>query len=1092
MLESYLPESETLGLDLMTVTAFSERDLAHGVTHWIMSNFQSELADAVRSSVFSEPLLCAIACKEAGAYWLPLTPHKSPAEILGLCVYDASGDVAGAPRNAFPVNTAQFRLNYGDAFTTMLINEANKARAARGLAPASIVYKGYGIFQYDLQHVRSDEAFFRTKQWYSFTECVNRAVMELKRKFDATDDIQEAVRAYNGSGPRAEQYARDVMRLLPFCEEAAAGAAGSAGFMRMSARTAGTSIFATDESSSIPHAELRSRFPERGETPTRDDGRPINLDRVSVLRDEVPAGDDDPGFPMEGETSDTADFDTARILANLGVPTTENLAPSAAAIPVAGLDYSRALMFLQACRTSAPRVTYGLGKKVPFFGAVPGRDFTKVDCSGFVREAIRRATTPPIGFPDGSVVQHDWIRAHGFERSTVRAGREHDGVIRIAFLRPQDSPHGIGHVALIANGRTLESHSGVGPNERDWTGMNWQAKAFVYVLARDGRLGIAQSGATFETASTFTLGFTVRQGRRYRASISLNAFEKFASNDQIASMFSQYGFTEVVITGTGTRRQGEGTWAGPDTTVQLDPHLTDVVELSEAIPVAGTIDAPLAAPSIIRNGIGSTMGNISANVFSSEALPLHHDELLAVRVRSDAMAPAMTMALNETAMMPSTAGLSALSFYERAGMIKRVVPLSGKEPGAGPRLEAATVLMAASVPSVTGQATRPSSGVSFIELERGQDPRPLQTALASDPNIVSVSKVPVRYLAARAPRRTPPGGGIGIAATPPDDAILWNLRKIQWKEAREAGSFMDAEEVRVAVLDSGVDDQHPDLEVDAYHWKQPDLARPVSNKDIIGHGTHVCGTIAALINNPFGVKGVCRCSLNVWKIFDDEPTYAPGLGAFVYYVNPIMYRRALADCVEASIHVMNLSIGGRGAPDTVEQLLFSQLIEAGVTICAAMGNERQYGSPISYPAAIPGVIAVGATGLDDRVTVFSNSGNHIAVAAPGKSIWSTLPTYGGQTGFGAVVGADGRLTQGHPIRRDINYDAWDGTSMATPHVSGCAALLIAKNNAAENKLTPQQVKDLLMTTADQVPAMNGATFSTDYGAGRVNLLRLLQ
>lgn len=333
---------------------------------------------------------------------------------------------------------------------------------------------------------------------------------------------------------------------------------------------------------------------------------------------------------------------------------------------------------------------------------------------------------------------------------------------------------------------------------------------------------------------------------------------------------------------------------------------------------------------------------------------------------------------------------------------------------------------------------------------------------------------------------------MGIEAVPPDTSILWNLQKILWQQARARPGFQDADNVRVAVLDTGVDNRHPDLQVEAYHWQQPDLSRPVSDRDIIGHGTHVSGTIAALVNNNVGVDGICKCRLSVWKIFDDEPTFAPNLGTFVYFVNPIIYRRALAACVDAAVDVVNLSIGGPAAPDATEQLLFDQLIASGVTVCAAMGNERQFGSPTSYPAAVPGIVAVGATGLDDTVAEFSNAGNHIAVSAPGKAIWSTLPTYEGQTGFTAVFGPDGRPMLGRPIRRETNYDAWNGTSMATPHVSGCAALLIAKNSAAGNRPAPDQVRQSLMESADKVPAMNGMDFSADYGAGRINLLKLLQ
>jgi subtilisin family serine protease len=152
-----------------------------------------------------------------------------------------------------------------------------------------------------------------------------------------------------------------------------------------------------------------------------------------------------------------------------------------------------------------------------------------------------------------------------------------------------------------------------------------------------------------------------------------------------------------------------------------------------------------------------------------------------------------------------------------------------------------------------------------------------------------------------------------------------------------------------------------------------------------------------------------------------------------------------------------------------------------------MGNERQQGSPTSYPAAIDGVIAVGATSLDDSVADFSNRGNHIAISAPGVAIWSTLPTYAGQFGFQAVPGPTGQPVEGKPMRRETDYDAWPGTSMATPHVTASVALLFAN----KGKMSSDKVRQRLSATADKVPGMNGQPHHADYGAGRLNLLRLL-
>lgn len=200
-----------------------------------------------------------------------------------------------------------------------------------------------------------------------------------------------------------------------------------------------------------------------------------------------------------------------------------------------------------------------------------------------------------------------------------------------------------------------------------------------------------------------------------------------------------------------------------------------------------------------------------------------------------------------------------------------------------------------------------------------------------------------------------------------------------------------------------------------------------------------------------------------------------------------MYRRALADCLDQGMNVVNLSIGGPAEPGPDEAILFDQLLASGTTVVAAMGNEREAGSPTSYTAAIPGVIAVGATNILDRVTRFSNRGEHSSLSAPGQTIWSTLPTYPGQIGFRAEFDAAGQPRTGAAHSRNTEYAAWDGTSMASPHVAAAAALLLAQRGA----MKPADVRDRLRTTADHLPAMGTKKEHPDYGTGRLNLLKLL-
>lgn len=505
-------------------------------------------------------------------------------------------------------------------------------------------------------------------------------------------------------------------------------------------------------------------------------------------------------------------------------------------------------------------------------------------------------------------------------------------------------------------------------------------------------------------------------------------------------------------------------------------------------------------------------------LFRSAGLPAYHDAMLFVRMKPRQQHPTFEAAL-ATARTPLTSGLQALAFFERAGLVKRVTPVSrlspqyssrmlvrpARDPHAKPELlplatddsvgwSAPVLAMNAAMDDRT-----PGGATSLVELAGETDVRQLQLALAGDPSVASVARVPQRYLAAASPTRPrasarakPAASGGQVAAAPPPAHTMWNLRKIRWDEARALSGYNDASRINVAVLDTGIDPEHPDLkdQIARYTFEHPDLPGASSSQDLVGHGTHVAGTIAATIGNNLGINGISRARIHAWKIFDDRPdllTYWNGTAEFAYFVDPLMYLRALLDCADAGIDIVNLSIGGNAPPDPTESAAFEELLARGITIVAAMGNDRTEGSPTSYPAAIPGVIAVGATNLQDRYTIFSNRGNHITIAAPGEAIWSTLPTYPGQFGWRAERGADGQWRQGKPDRRETDYDAWPGTSMASPHVAAAAALYLANGGERD----PVAVRNALASSADKVPAMGGQDFTPDFGYGRLNLEQLI-
>jgi Subtilase family len=329
-----------------------------------------------------------------------------------------------------------------------------------------------------------------------------------------------------------------------------------------------------------------------------------------------------------------------------------------------------------------------------------------------------------------------------------------------------------------------------------------------------------------------------------------------------------------------------------------------------------------------------------------------------------------------------------------------------------------------------------------LKVSKGTSPSKLAAHVARMKDVEYAFVPPVRSLFARRAR----------AGADPFASRLWGHGAIRLGHARAAAGFKNAMNITVAVVDSGIDPRHPDLKHVITEYKN---FLSESDKDFVGHGTHVAGIIAATSRNGLGISGVCGGQVLALKALprDDEE-----FDAAAYY-------RALRYVI-GKAQVLNLSLGGEKDPAEID--ILRDVIAAGVVVIAAMGNEYEEGNPTEYPAAIPEVCAVGATNEFDKRAGFSNIGRHIDLVAPGVAILSTTPTF--------RYDGDG----------EREYDAWDGTSMATPHVAGAAALVLAKTPG----LTPAQVIRKLTSSADRVAGAKKG--SAAYGAGRLNCEKALR
>jgi len=319
----------------------------------------------------------------------------------------------------------------------------------------------------------------------------------------------------------------------------------------------------------------------------------------------------------------------------------------------------------------------------------------------------------------------------------------------------------------------------------------------------------------------------------------------------------------------------------------------------------------------------------------------------------------------------------------------------------------------------------------------------------------------------------------------PNDPLYsyqWNLDNsenggIQMEQAWgiETGSL----DVIVAVVDTGVAYETYRDGLKRYYLA-PDLANTefapgwdfVNNdahpNDDNSHGTHVTGTIAQSTNNNLGVAGIAfGTAIMPVKVLDKN-----GSGTDAGVASGIIW------AADHGADIINLSLGGPDRSSTLQNAV-KYAYDRGVTIIAAAGNDGS--SQVSYPAAYDDyVIAVGATRYDKTLAYYSNYGASLDLVAPGGDI--NVDQNGDGYGDGVLQNTFNPNTK---RTSDFGYWFFQGTSMAAPHVSGIAALLLANGNAA----TPGEVRAALEGTAKD---LGESGWDATYGWGLVDAFAALQ
>lgn len=298
---------------------------------------------------------------------------------------------------------------------------------------------------------------------------------------------------------------------------------------------------------------------------------------------------------------------------------------------------------------------------------------------------------------------------------------------------------------------------------------------------------------------------------------------------------------------------------------------------------------------------------------------------------------------------------------------------------------------------------------------------------------------------------------------PPNDSfygLMWNLDKINIREAWQISTGNPI--VKVGVIDTGVKYDHPDIQENIGGYESFVPNKPFKADK---HGSHTAGTIAAITNNQKGISGIAGgngTSNSGVKIYSLQVFYDNTSGGFANaiiwaadngmaiisnswgYTTPEVYEQSILDAIDYFVEY-----GG------------GEVLQGGLPIFSAGNNNS---SLPYYPGAYEKCLSVAATNNNDRKSYYSNFGETIDISAPGGEM-NILPTLG-------ILSCD----------QNNNYVWLQGTSMACPHVSGVASLIIS---AFPSKFTAEHIREILLFSSDNIDNVN-SEYLGKLGAGRLN------